>query len=233
MTARLPRAPRLRRLATGPSPTWPRPVDALAERWARLPPRLRLAMIMAGLLVAATAGHMQVEAAQSRWGGDPVAVLTATERLPLGARVADGVRRTHLPPRAVPAGAVSEVDDDAVLAAPLARGAVLTDLHLDEAGPAAGLDDDLRVVPVAVREGWGVEAGGWVDVWVEGTNGAGGTAGAGGPVATSRPVLQVRGDGTRPTALIGLHVDEVAAVAAADRDAVRLTHAPPPQPAES
>jgi hypothetical protein len=46
-------------------------------------------------------------------------------------------------------------------------------------------------------------------------------------------VLQVRGDGTRPTALIGLHVDEVPAVAAADRDAVRLTHAPPPQPAES
>lgn len=223
MTARLPRSPRLRRLATGPSPTWPAPLDGLAEGWARLPPRLRLAAIAAAIAAAAVAGHARMEAVESRWGGEPVAVLTATERMPLGTTAAGGLARTRLPPRAVPPGAVSEVDDDAVLAAPLPRGAVLTELHVAETGPAAGLGDDLRVVPVAVREGWGVEAGGWVDVWVEGAG-----PGRTGPVATSRPVLDVRGDGARPTALIGLHTDEVAAVTGADRDAVRLTHAPPP-----
>lgn len=228
MSTRLPRSPRLRRLATGPAPAWPRPIDALFEWWARLPPRARLAAVAALIVTAAAATQLRVQAAESRWGGAPVEVLVATEDLPLGAVTAEGVRPARLPPKAVPEGALAEVDDDTVLAAPLPSGAVLTELHVDERGPAAGLDPSLRVVPVPVAEGWGVEAGGWVDVWVEGA-----TASGNEPVATSRPVLEVRDDARRPTALVGLHADEVGAVTAAGRDEVRLTHAPPPNAAAS
>lgn len=226
MSTRLPRSPWLRRLATGPQPAWPRPVDAACEWWARLPPRVRLVLIVAVLVALAAATELRVQAAESRWGGEPVEVLTAAEDLPVGAPAADGLRRARLPPEAVPDAALADVADDAVLAAPLPAGAVLTELHVSQQGPAAGLEPHLRVVPVAVEDGWGVEAGGWVDVWV-----AGGTARASEPVATRRPVLEVRDDGgSRPTALVGLHADEVAAVTAAGRGGVRLTHAPPPEP---
>lgn len=222
MSARLPLSPRVRRLVAGPLPAWPRPVDAVAERWAQLPPRLRLAAIVVLVAAVAASSQARVQSAESRWGGPPVPVLTAVDDLPVGAAAADGVRTTRLPPRAVPAEAVSEVDAEAVLASPLPRGAVLTAHHVDERGPAAGLDDALRAVPVPVEEGWGIEAGGWVDVWID-------DATASGPVASSRPVLDVRGGDTRPTALLGLHADEVAPVTKAGRDGVRLTHAPPPR----
>lgn len=221
MTARLPLSPRVRRLVTGPQPVWPRPVDGVAERWARLPPRVRLGVIVALIATVGVGSELRVGSAEARWGGQPVSVLTAEEDLPVGAAAADGVRRTRLPPRAVPDAAVTSVDTDAVLAAPLPRGAVLTSLHVDDRGPAAGLADSLRAVPVPVEAGWGVTAGGWVDVWTD-------DPAATGPVARSRPVLAVRGDGVRPTALLGLHADEVAAVAGAGADQVRLTHAPPP-----
>lgn len=226
MSTRLPWSPGLRRLATGPSPAWPRPIDAVFEWWARLPPRVRLAVAVALVVVVAVATQLRVDAAESRWGGAPVEVLVATEDLPLGATAADGVDRARLPPQSVPEEAVAEVDDDTVLAAPLPSGAVLTELHVADRGPAAGLDPDMRVVPVPAEDGWGVEAGGWVDVWVDDATTAGNE-----PVATSRPVLEVRDGGTRPTALVGLHADEVGAVTGAGRDRVRLTHAPPPDSA--
>lgn len=222
MSTRLPWSPRLRRLVAGPSPAWPRPIDALVEWWARLPPRLRLAAVVALIVAAAVTTQLRVQAAESRWGDAPVEVLVATEDLPLGATAADGLRRARLPPRSLPAQALAEVDDDAVLTAPLPDGAVLTELHVDDRGPGAGLDPSLRVVPVPVQEGWGVEAGGWVDVWVEG----GPTLDE--PVATSRPVLEVRDADRRPTALVGLHADEVGPVTRAGRDGVWVTHAPPP-----
>jgi hypothetical protein len=225
MSARLPRSPWLRRLATAPQPVWPRPIDAACEWWARLPPRVRLALIVAAIAGLAVASELRVQAAESRWGGEPVEVLTATEDRSVGAPASEGLRRVRLPPEAVPDAALADVADDAALAAPLPAGAVLTELHVSQQGPAAGLQPHLRVVPVAVEEGWGVEAGGWVDVWVDP-----GAGRATEPVATRRPVVDVRDGGSRPTALVGLHADEVGAVTAAGRGGVRLTHAPPPEP---
>lgn len=214
---------RLRHLLDGPAPAWPAPLEAAAERWRRTPARLRLLVWVAvvGCLLVTT--HLRVQAAESRWGGEPVPVLVATEDAVVGSPAATAVRHERLPPGAVPAQALAEVDDDAVLAVALPRGAVLTELHVDPRGPAAGLDGSLRAVPVRVEEGWGVTAGGWVDVWVDGHGDE--------PVARQRPVLDVRRDGSRHTALLGLHADEVGAVTGgAAREHVQLTHAPPPTP---
>lgn len=214
---------RVARLLAGPHPALPRPIDALAERWARLRPRVRTLLAIAMLVVAAGVLQARLRAADARWGGAPVAVLVAASDLPVGAPAA-GLRRVDLPPAAVPPGAVDEVPETAVLAMALPVGTVLTHAHLDPRGPGAGLDPSLRAVPVPVDDSWGVTAGGWVDVWVLGAGEAPARL-----VGRARPVLQVRGEGTGTTALVGLHVDEVGeATAGLALGRVLLAHAPPP-----
>lgn len=190
---------RLRTALHGPYPALPRPLDAAAERWSSLRPRQRL--VVAVLLLATLAVGLQarVTAAEHRWGGAPVPVLVATGDLPVGAPVT-AVRRVALPPDAVPATAVAEQPaEGAVLALALPEGAVLTARHLDPRGPAAGLDEGQRAVPVPIEEGWHITAGGWVDVWVLSPGEEPATL-----VARSRPVLEVREDGSSPTALVAL-----------------------------
>lgn len=212
------RRPRL----DGPYPVLPRPLDALSERWAALPPRVRLAV--AGLVVVAMAVAVQVrvQRAEQRWGGAAVPALVAARDLAVGAPP-DALRRVQLPPAAVPPGAVTGVPTDAVLAQALPEGAVLTGAHLDPRGPAAGLPPGHRALPVPVQEGWGILAGAWVDVWVL----AGETPAH--RVATSRNVLEVRTDGSGVTALVGLAQDEVAATSEGlAAGSVLLSHAPAP-----
>jgi hypothetical protein len=125
----------------------------------------------------------------------------------------------------VPAEAVTEVPEDAVLSLPLPRGAVLTRSHLDPRGPAAGLPDGMRAVPVPTEPGWDVQQGGWVDVWTLGTGDRPARL-----VASSRPVLQVREDPSGLTTLVGLAGDEVEAVTTGlALGRVLLAHAPPPE----
>jgi|GEM_PF-2382805 len=212
-------SPALQRLTRGPGPAWPAPVESLAEGWARLPPRVRLLVVL-GLVLAVAAGtHLRVQAAEHRWGGEPVAVLVAGEPAAVGDPAAPAVHLERRPPTTVPGDAVAEVDAEATLALALPRGAVLTRSHLDPGGPAAGLPEGLRAVPVEIDAGWGVASGSFVDVWADA---------AATPVATGRPVLEVRDDARQPTALVGLATDEVAAMAGAEQ--VRLTHAPAPGP---
>lgn len=219
--------PRLARALHGPYPALPRPLDAASERWSALRPRVRL--LVAVVAVSALAGGVQarVQAAENRWGGAPVRVLIATEDLPVGAPVT-AVRRVPLPPAVVPARAVTEVPaSDAALALALPEGAVLTAAHLDPRGPAAGLDERLRAVPVAVQDGWVVTAGGWVDVWVLGAGDQLATL-----VARARPVLEVRTEGAGTTALVGLDGDEEVGAATEGLALGRLllAHAPAPGP---
>ncbi|HWB70953.1 MAG TPA: hypothetical protein VG452_01950, partial [Egibacteraceae bacterium] len=142
-------AGRVAQLLSGPHPALPRPLDALAEHWARLRPRVRTLLAVALLVVAAGALQTRLRAADARWGGAPVAVLVAASDLPVGAPAA-GLRRVDLPPAAVPPGAVGDVPEAAVLAMALPEGTVLTRAHLDPRGPGAGLDPSLRAVPVPV-----------------------------------------------------------------------------------
>jgi hypothetical protein len=181
-----------------------------------------LAALLAVTLAAAGV-HARVEAADARWGGTPVDVYVAAADAPVG--TVAPLRPMTLPPAAVPADAIIDEPPDRALSVALPEGAVLTETHLDERGPAAGLDPDLRAVPIPVEEGWGVTAGGWVDVWV--------LAGSDDPatlVARSRPVLALRDEGASASALVGLDRDrEVESVTSGlALGTVLLAHAPPP-----
>lgn len=213
---------RLAEVTRGPYPVLPRPVDALAEWWARLRPRVRLLVVVSAALLLVAGLQARVAAVERRWGGAPVAVLVADRDLPVGAPLED-LSRTPFPPDVVPPGALTDPPADAVLALALPEGSVLTAGHVDAVGPGAGLDEELRAVPIPVEDGL-PPAGGWVDVWVLGLGDEPATL-----VARSRPVLEVR-DGEFETAvLVGLHVDEVGpATEGLAVGQVLLAHAPPP-----
>jgi hypothetical protein len=231
----------VRHLLHAVHPALPRPLDLAAERWARLPPRLRILAGITALLMLVGATEARVHSAERRWGGEPVTVWVASADAGVG-EPPGRLEPVRMPPAIVPPHAVTRPPRDVVLSLPLLAGAVLTDTHLTPAGPAAGLGPKLRALPIAVEENWGVVAGGWVDIWVLGPSRAAESLGAeadgSGPpprqaVARSRPVLEVRDDGLSSTALVGLDLDEVEAVttALADRGLL-LTHAPPPEATE-
>ncbi|MGI8574269.1 MAG: hypothetical protein ACR2MA_02765 [Egibacteraceae bacterium] len=212
--------PRVR--LSGPLPALPEPLDRLAERWARLAPRPRLALVTLTVVILVLLAAWRLAAADQRWGGEPVGVLVAVTDLPVGAQ--PRVEQRSFPPVAVPPDALRSVPDGAVLALALPEGSVLTTAHLSAGGPAAGLAADLRVLPIAVEEGWEIKAGGRVDVWLVQGERPALLVGAG------RPVLALSGeDEARPTALVGLAADEVQTVVAGlERGTVLLTHVPSP-----
>lgn len=215
--------PRLRRLRRGRPVALPRFLDGASERWAALSPRRRRLVVCAAIGLLVGAGEARVHLAQQQWGGEPVDVLVADgEQVP---GETPSTSRASVPPALVPPGAVDAVDDAAALALPLVDGAVLTEAHLDARGPGAGLGDDLRAVPIEVDEGWGVAAGGWVDVWVLGAGDVPAEQ-----VAEGRPVLAIDvDDAGRATALVGLGDDEVAPTTHGIANGrVLLAHAPPP-----
>lgn len=220
-------ATRLLRSLAGPPLRLPRPVDSVAERWSRVRPRLRALVLLAVAVAAGAWVQARIAAAEARFGGPPVAVLVAEQDVAVGS--VPVVVRVELPPVAVPPGAVP-ADPAGAARAPvslaLPRGAILTRAHTDPRGPSAGLPPGQRVVPVPVEAGWGVAAGGWVDVWVLGAGDRPARL-----VARSAPVVEVRGDGGPQTALLGLATGEVAAVTGGLAvGSVLLTHAPPPDP---
>ena len=215
---------RLDDLLRGPHPRLPRPLDALSEWWSSRAPRVRTvlgALLVIGLLLGLDARTRAVDA---RWGGEPRTVLVATQDLKVGDALTE-VRTARMPPAVVPPGAVAAVDRSAVLALAVPRGAVITGKHVDPRGAAVGLNDGMRAVPIPTEPGWGVVAGGWVDVWTLGTGDEPAEL-----VARSRPVVQVRQDPSGLTSLVGLADREVSAVTSGlALGRVLLAHAPPPR----
>ncbi|MGH8904628.1 MAG: hypothetical protein ACRDYA_23825 [Egibacteraceae bacterium] len=213
----------MRQLMNGRPLALPSPVDAVSERWARVPPRMRALLVLLAVLAAIVGMQHRVALTQARWGGTPVTVLRAVEDLPAGTPAAR-LEPIALPPAALPPRAVGHPPDGAVLSLPLPAGSVLTQAHLDPRGPAAHLPDDVRAVPVPVEAGWRIEPGGWVDVWVLGAGEVPSRL-----VARSRAVLEVRRDEGTRTALVTLHDDEVGPTTEGlALGKVLLTHAPPP-----
>ena len=214
---------RLDQLLRGPHVRLPRALDALSEWWSARAPRVR--MLLGALLVVGTLLGLdaRTRAVDARWGGEPRTVLVATDDLHVGDSLKN-VRPARMPPSVVPPDAVAEVGRDAVLALALPRGAVVTRMHVDPRGAAAGLDDGMRAVPIPTEPGWGVVEGGWVDVWTLGSGDEPAEL-----VARSRPVVHVRDDPAGLTSLVGLADREVAAVTSGlALGRVLLAHAPPP-----
>jgi hypothetical protein len=122
-------------LLTGPTVTWPRPLDAVAERWWAARPRTRLALGLTGLLLLLAAGTGHVAATPY---GPPTVVLVAARDLFPGEPLTDhDLTRRVLPADLVPAGALDRAGG--TLGAALPAGAVATDRHLGDGGWAASL----------------------------------------------------------------------------------------------
>jgi len=213
----------LSQLLHGPAPALPRALDDLAEWWAGLGARQRMVVGITGVLLLVASAAQWSGSVDARWGGAPVRVFVASSDLAPGAK-AGGLEERWYPPVVVPPGAVSEVTEGARLAFALPAGTVLTEAHLDPRGPGRGLAAGLRALPIPLEAGWGVEAGGWVDVWVLSAGEQPATL-----VARSCPVLQVEAADQTATALVA--IPEAAIGAAAEGLAlgrVLLAHAPPP-----
>lgn len=204
----------------GPHVALPAALDRCSERWWRLSPRTRMVVMLAVLAALLISSELRVAYARDRWGGPPRRALVAVHDTAVGQQ--PRVRAVRLPPALVPPDAPQQVAGGARLAFALPEGAVLTSGHLSSRGPAAGLPADLRVVPLPTDPGWDVRAGGQVDVW------ALAAAGRSMRIAERRPVVAVTSDDDKPSALVGLAADEVAAVMRGLADGeVMLTHAPP------
>jgi hypothetical protein len=214
---------RLLGLLKGPAPVLPRALDDCAEWWAGLGPRQRMVLGVTGVLLLIAGAAQWSGSVDARWGGAPLRVLVASSDLAPGAE-ASGLEERWYPPVVVPPRAVTAVPEGSRLAFALPAGSVLTEAHLDPRGPGRGLAAGLRALPVPLEAGWGVEAGGWVDVWVLGAGEQPATL-----VARSCPVLQVEAADQGATALVA--IPEAAVGAAAEGLAlgrVLLAHAPPP-----
>lgn len=132
----------------GPSPRWPELVEAAAERWFSLRPRLRLvvglAVVVAVLLAAGRVG------ARSPWGSD-MPVLVAARELPAGHTLAAGdLVPSVRPERAVPS---SPLDVGArwigsVATGRLPAGAVVVAGHLASGGLPALVESGRVAVAV-------------------------------------------------------------------------------------
>lgn len=161
---------RIRALLDGRPPALPRHVDRVAERWASLPPRARLALgLAAGVAVLLLAG---AGAARSPWG-PPVETLVAIRDLPAGHRLGPGdLVRTRWPADLAPAPPAET--DGRTLATALPAGSALTEGHLADGGIAAQLDEGEAAFPLTLEEGIALEPGQLVDL-VAGDAGGGGT----------------------------------------------------------
>ena len=206
----------------GPPLVLPTMLDRLSERWWSLAPRMRTLLVVLVVVLLMGGGQWRIAEAQRRWGGPPRRALIAVRDVAAGQR--PPLQPARLPPALVPPDAPQRIDDGVRLALALPKGAVLTRAHVSPRGPAAGLDHDLRVVPIPVDPGWDVRPGSWVDVWVLAPEPARSTL-----IARRRPVVAVNStDGDDRSALVGLAASEVAAVMRGLVDGqVLLTQAPP------
>lgn len=136
----------VRKELDGPPFALPPVLDRVAERWWRARPRSRLVVGLAVVVLLVVIGLANAAAAPH---GPPSVAWVATRDLRVGDVLGpDELRRTTWPADLLPDGVVSE--PSGILVAPLPRGAVATDRHVGDGGPATGLPPGTAVVPVPV-----------------------------------------------------------------------------------
>jgi hypothetical protein len=130
---------RLLRIVDGAPPSAPAALDGLAERWWRLPPRLRAALVVVASLTLLAAGTLHLT--RSPWGA-PVTVLVAADDLEVGATLTAGdLRRADRPAGLLPDGALRDASPalGATVVAAVPAGGVVTDRHLGDGGLGAAV----------------------------------------------------------------------------------------------
>ncbi|MBW3561797.1 MAG: hypothetical protein KY437_04800 [Actinobacteria bacterium] len=192
---------RIRALLDGGPPTLPGALDAVAERWAALPPRVRFAVASAAavvILLVAGAG-----AARSPWG-PPVDVFVAARDLPAGHLLSsEDLRRVPWPAELAPTRTVPP--EGRTLTVGLPAGTPLGDAHLGDGGLASLLEQDEAAFPLPGGDVAELRAGQRVDLV------AGDPGGAGLRLASEARVLTTAGD----IAWIAVQRDEAPALAGA------------------
>lgn len=159
----------IRAFLDGRPPALPDHLDRLAERWASLPPRARLAVgvvaVVATLLLAGTG------AARSPWG-PPVDTLVATRDLPAGHHLAPGdLEPARWPSELAPPAVAGTVGRTLTVGLP--AGMPVTPGHLGDGGLAAQLREGEAAFPLTLDEHVTLEVGQLVDL-VAGDAGGGG-----------------------------------------------------------
>lgn len=163
--------PLLRRLAgdrlDGPPWSLPTVLDAAAERWWSMPPRLRTVTVL--LLVVAT----PLVAAVALRPPPPTLVAVAARDLPAGHQVlAADVRQVRWPPALAPPGARRDAVGDVTRSA-VPAGSPIVAGHLDDQGVGGGLAVGRAAVPAPASELPPLTAGQRVDVLAGGIDGQG------------------------------------------------------------
>ena len=136
--------------------SWPaeqRPAGGGLDRWLHELRRAvlwRRRLLAAGLLAGAMAFALHVLAPPPPAG---VPVLVATHDLPAGTSLAAGAARLdERPQAAVPAGALTALRPGAVLAAPVRRGEVVTDVRVVGAAALRGFGAGVVAAPVRIAD---------------------------------------------------------------------------------
>jgi hypothetical protein len=158
--------------AGGPPLVLPELLDRGLERWWRLGPRVRAAVVV--LLLLGLAATAVGRVARSPWG-PPVTVAVATRDLPVGAPLQGAVVAARRPAALLAGDTVppDAVPPEATLALGVVAGTVLTARHLRPGGPLADLAAGSAAVAVPTAALPGVTAGRRLDLVIARADGGG------------------------------------------------------------
>lgn len=148
---------------TGPALAYPRRLDHLAERWARLPWRFRAALLVCLALTLVwwhTSRVNKVTAAM----GSVQHVWVATETLTPGSDVAGKFKRTAVPGVIRPEAAVSE-EPTASPVLTIVAGTVATSVHFDGVDKAPAVPAGHRAIAISTGDADLFSPGSRVDLW--------------------------------------------------------------------
>lgn len=148
---------------TGPAFVLPSRIDRLAERWARLPWRLRAAILL--MVVCGLMGWHIHRVSHARGNADTFKpVWIANETLVPGSEVAGKFRRISVPAPAVPELAITDEPSGAPVLT-IVSGTVATSAHFDGVNKAPPVPNGHRAVAVGTQDAELYAPGTRVDLW--------------------------------------------------------------------
>lgn len=148
---------------TGPALALPRHLDQVAERWARLPWRLRAALLICLGLTLMCWHTNRVNNVKAALGAIQH-VWVATETLTPGSDTAGKFKRTAVPAAIRPAEAVSD-EPTASPVLTIVAGTVATSVHFEGVDKAPSVPAGHRAIAIATSDADLFAPGSRVDLW--------------------------------------------------------------------